>query len=235
MINIGIYIVDDSEAAISLLSLYIKNTPGTHLVGSQTHPEIALEEILSRKIKPDLVFLDIEMPVLKGTEMANELKNITLIVFVTAHKDHGPEAYEHGVVDYVMKPFGYERFLKAINRVRVKLEEQEKGKKQFLIIPGDGRASSFQIPKAEVRYIKGSSNYVEVYTESRKYLSFILLKEIDKLLIDDRQFIRVQKSYIINLDFMERYDTLHIYIGGGKLIGIGKIYKVEFLNRVKQR
>jgi len=175
--------VDDEPLALQLVTGYIKKTPGLELTGSFDNPQEALEFVINEKV--DLIFIDIQMPDLTGIEFTRALTGGPRVVFTTAYEKYALEGFKLEVVDYLLKPFSYEEFLKAVGKaaklIRIEQGEQEKVESnyEFLFLKSDYKIR--RINFNDILYIEGLKDYVKVYTAgaSKPVLSLITMKLLE--------------------------------------------------------
>lgn len=200
--------IDDEPLALNLITGYIQKTPFLQFEGGFDNPLSAMEFQENNPV--DLVFLDIQMPDLLGTDFARMLLNGPKVIFATAFQKFAIEGFKLDAVDYLLKPFGYEEFLTAALKAK-KLNELENLKitsvetnEQFLFIKSEYKIR--RINFADILYIEGMKDYVKIYlkNEASPILSINSLKTLEaKLPVSD--FMRVHRSYIVNLN---RIDTI---------------------------
>ncbi len=189
-------IVDDEVIAHQILEQYILQTEGLTLV-SQCHNAMEAFARLERQ-EIDLMFLDIEMPLVNGISFLKTLTHPPRVIFTTAYANHAVEGFELNAVDYLLKPFSYERFAKAIAKLRpltepVTTQAAETG---FLVIKE--KDALVRIPYHDILYIEAAKDYMKVFTPERQYLVHQTLKKLEELL-PVAEFVRTHKSYIVSL------------------------------------
>lgn len=184
-------VVDDEELARALLESYIAKLHFLELVGSAEGPVDAMN--LMRETKVDILFLDIQMPEIKGTDFAKMIPPETRVIFTTAYSEYALDGYELNALDYLLKPITFERFLVAVNKIQSKNESLDP--ENTLTIKSG--YDLYKVKYEDILYIKSDSEYVVYFTTDRKILSNQSLASLDKILPDD-QFMRVHRSYIIN-------------------------------------
>ncbi|ADV51343.1 two component transcriptional regulator, LytTR family [Cellulophaga algicola DSM 14237] len=192
MNKIKCIVIDDEELARTLIIKYISDTPNLALVGDFENALEALPLIKNSAI--DLIFLDIQMPAINGTDFAKIIGADTNIIFTTAYTEYALEGYELNVVDYLLKPITFNRFLSAVNKVKSKAVPLENIEDSITVKSG---YDLYKIKYADILYIKSDSEYVTFYTESKKIMSLQSLKSLLKQ-IPPSQFMRVHRSYIVN-------------------------------------
>lgn len=230
-------IVDDERGAHLVLQHYISQIDRLELVGSC---ENALEAInLMHNVKVDLMFLDINMPQMSGMELLSTLKNKPLVIFTTAHSDYALESYAYDVVDYLLKPIQFTRFLKAVDKAfyhfglglpdkTVNTPPSAKYETSIVIrVDGDW----LRVEMDEIRYAQSWGNYVKIFTDSHIYLTALTLSELDQRL-PNTQFVRVHKSYLVSIKRITRISGNALYINEISL-PVGLTYRRELLEQFK--
>lgn len=223
-------IIDDEELARELIATHLEQLPDFEIV-SICASAIEASSIL-KKETIDLMFLDIEMPVLKGTEFLKNLVNKPKVIFTTAHREYAIESYELNVVDYLLKPIVFNRFFKAIEKF---LDTQTvnnvvKSTKEMNHIFVQSNKKNIKVLLDDILYIESIKDYIKIHTLNSK----IVIKHgisafEDKL---DNRFVRVHRSYIVNSQKVTAYTKQDIEIGTLE-IPIGDMYKKSALDRLK--
>jgi DNA-binding LytR/AlgR family response regulator len=237
MKNVRIFLVDDEEHAMDLLMMYAERISDVQIVGRETDPAKAVRMILDKEVVADVVFLDIDMPVLGGLSFAGLVRHLIQVVFTTAHRQYAPESYLHDAVDYLLKPVTFERFLVSIEKLRQRLIMQNTAKATLLdhiSIPGDGKGTFIVLETKDILYVQGSSNYVTIWTEKKEYLTNYSMIKVEQLL-HSNQFLRVHKSFIINLRKVVKADNETIFLINGKEIPLSETYRKQFMNLMKPK
>jgi DNA-binding LytR/AlgR family response regulator len=226
------YIVDDEAHAIAYLASYISKSPELILSGSNTDPVKALNDLKANP--PMLVFLDVEMPVLSGLDLASLINPATKIVFVTSFREYGPEAFALKVCDYLMKPFSYARFLESIQKVMdlYELKGTEVKEQPHLFVKGGQKDFYIKIPINDILYARAAINYVEIQLINEKIITYLTLSELMENLSHE-QFARVQRSHIINRDKIRAIEQSDIRMENNELIPIGDSYREEFMSSIR--
>ena len=226
MIKIGI--VDDEILARRVLEDYCSKIDNFELVMSTGNP---LEFVnFTQQNEVDLIFLDIEMPELNGMEILRSMINPPKVILTTAYSKYALESYNYGVVDYLLKPIKFERFLKAINKVSAsKITQPKKNSgSEELQIKHDGMPVN--IPLKSILYIQSFGNYLRIFTDSRMYLISETLINITTLLSEN--FHRTHKSYIANLDRVSKATRTYLFIDKNK-VPVSAMYKVIVFNKLE--
>lgn len=228
--------IDDEPLALQLVSGYIEKTPGLNLAGSFDNPLDAIEFLNNEAV--DLIFVDIQMPDLSGLEFTRSLARGPKVIFTTAYEKYALEGFRLDVIDYLLKPFSYEEFLKAVQKaVRlIKLEkevpEQVDTNNEFLFLKSDYKIR--RINFNDILYIEGLKDYVKVFIHGsdKPVLSLITLKALEAKL-PEAKFMRVHRSFIVNLERIDTIERSRI-VFGKTYIPVSEQYKdkfQEFLDR----
>ena len=223
-------IVDDEPLALSVLERYINQTPFLQLVEKFTNPVKAFKYLNDNEI--DLLFVDIQMPDLSGFELVNNLKRKPVFIFTTAYSEFALEGFKADALDYLLKPIDIPEFTKAVNKAKEWLEirneknSQVETTKDFLFIKSEYKI--IRINFSEITYIQGMSEYVKIHLSSRKpIMSLISLKSLEAQL-PASMFMRVHKSYIVNLQKVNMIERNEIVYDDGTIIPVSQQYKVQF-------
>lgn len=229
-------IVDDEELARTLLENYVNRLPYLKLVGKCSNPIEALQLLQYQSV--DLIFLDIQMPEMIGTDFLKTLSHKPMVIFTTAYAEYALEGYELNVVDYLLKPFPFERFLQAVNKAS-ELAKLKSGKTGSAVISSDNSAmeKNYILVKSEhkvhrifyddIQYIQSMREYVAYYTPKGRILSLGSLKKLETDL-PKNQFLRIHKSYIISKAKVSTLEGNMVHIGKEK-IPIGASYREKVL------
>jgi DNA-binding LytR/AlgR family response regulator len=222
-------IVDDEPIAQQILEKYILQIEALQLVGKANNAFEALNILHQEKI--DILFLDIKMPSLSGLDMLKTLQNPPKVILTTAFSEYGVESYEYGIIDYLLKPIAFERFLKSVNKILIpKSEELSTGgldkkaeiEPTFIFLKADKKIHKYYF--ADILFIEGSGNYVKIYTQNEK--SLMVLDKLTELQekLPAKQFIRVHKSFIINISHIHKIEGNMINLKD-KVIPISATFK----------
>lgn len=241
MKKINCLIVDDEELARNLVENYIIRLPHLNIVGKCANPFEAMQALQENQV--DLMFLDIQMPDLTGVEFLRTLPQKPLVIFTTAYNEYALEGFELDVVDYLLKPFRFERFLQAINKAGKLLKTtqnehpphsptpiKQTGEKQKDYILVKSEFKVFRIFYKDILYIESMKEYVAYHTPDGRTLSLGSLKKLEQELPPEL-FIRIHKSYIANIDYIAALEGNMVHLGKKKL-PIGTSYKEEVMKRV---
>jgi len=235
---INCIIVDDEPHAIEVLDHYVKQTPHLHLVATFTNPIEALQLFTQRKI--DLVFLDIQMPDVSGIDFIKAIQGKSKVILTTAYSEFALEGYELAVIDYLMKPIRFPRFLTAvqkaveqINVMRENLSHQETNVDDYIFVKTESKGKLLKINLAEIDFIESMKNYVAIHRGGQKTLVYTSMKELEERL-PKKQFIRVHKSFIIPISRITGIEGNLVRLKNVSAeILIGENYKAELMDIIK--
>jgi DNA-binding LytR/AlgR family response regulator len=234
---ISCIIVDDEQHAIDILVHYVKQTPYLQLAGTTTNPMEALQLVNTQKV--DLVFLDIQMPELSGIDFIKAIQGKARVILTTAYSEFALESYELDVVDYLLKPIRFPRFLQATQKALKELggekEEQELDEDDYIFVKTELKGKLLKINLNEIDYIEGMKNYVAIYRGGQKTLVLTSMKELEERL-PQKQFMRVHKSFIIPLAKITGIEGNLLRIKDVLAdIQIGESYKAELMELIKNK
>jgi len=235
--NFTCYVIDDESDAIALLKEYIEQTPGLELIGSNQNPLVALDELTS-KDAPDITFIDVDMRLLSGLELAGMVNLYTSVVFTTAFPEYALQAFEKEAFDYLLKPIDYERFLKCIQKAKRKIKKWHEadilGKDDFFNIKSEIKGRMVKIKYDEVIYIEGAINYIQIHTMEGKHMTYLTMKEIERHL-PKQTFARIHRSFIVNINYVKVIERAQLQLKNGETLIMGDHYKQKFLDFMDAR
>lgn len=230
--NISCFVVDDEPGAIKLMEEYICQTPGLELIGSSLSPVEAIDT-LTGKHAPDITFIDVDMRLISGLELAGMVNLYTTVVFTTAYPEYAVQAFEKEAFDYLLKPFTYERFTKCIQRVKRKrkesLQKEYSVNEDFFNIKSEIKGRMVKVRFDEVLYIEGAINYIQIHTTDGKHMTYLTMKEIEYFL-PKPLFARIHRSYIINVNYVKVTERNQVIMQNGEALMMGENFKDGFLN-----
>ena len=229
-------IVDDEPIALDILESYIQKIDYLQLVTRCDNAIDAFNRLQKETV--DLLFLDIAMPKLDGIQLIKTLSYAPKVILTTAYREYAIEGYALDVVDYLLKPISFERFLMALTKVNrrsgmptaigaLPASEQDKPE-PHIFLKVDKKM--VKVPLCDILYIEGLSNYVKVFTSSKCLITYQKLSYLEEKL-PGRQFIRIHRSFIIAAEKIEAY-TPHTVEIAGKALPISRNYKNEVLKRL---
>ena len=226
--------IDDEPLALSQIASYIRKTPFLELAGLCESAADAI--VLLENTLVDLMFVDINMPDLTGMEFVKTLQNPPKIVFVTAYGEYALEGFRVDAIDYLLKPIGYSDFLKSANKVKSWFESHPRepsdirSNQQFLFIRSEYKI--LRINFDEIRYIEAMSEYIRIHLAgSKPVMTQLSMKSIEEQLPGDR-FMRVHRSFIVNLTKIQVIERTRIVFDGNIYIPVSEQYKERFQNYI---
>jgi DNA-binding LytR/AlgR family response regulator len=233
--------VDDEPLALSQISSYISRVPFLELVKSCSDAFEAMSILAEQKI--DLIFIDINMPDLNGLDFVKSLVTKPLIIFTTAYSEYAIDGFKVDAVDYLLKPFAFQDLLKAAEKARHRFEYSKhaepategSGEIETPTIGSDGSLfvkSDYRIVRIninEIKYIEGMSEYVRIYVEgdTKPIISLLSMKKLEDML-PSSNFLRVHRSYIVNMHKITEISRLRIIFDKNTYIPVGDNYKDKF-------
>ena len=226
-------LIDDEIPALELLEDNVKQIPYLNMIAACRNPLHALDIIKDTKI--DLIFLDIQMPGLNGLEFLRSIKHPPLVILITAYAEHALDGFDLDVVDYLLKPVPFSRFLKATQKAR-EIFQMRITQQPNAVPPGDyvfinANYALVKVRIQDITFIEGLKDYVKInMADGKPVITRMGLKGIEEKLSSVR-FMRVHKSYIIALDKIESVRKTHLMIGGTEL-PIGEGYRDNLQNYV---
>lgn len=229
--------IDDEPKALDVLELFISKISFIVLRGKFRDPIQGMDFII--KEKPDLIFLDINMPELSGLQLLKTLANPPLVILTTAYSEHALTGYELNVVDYLLKPFEFERFVKAVMKAKELFElkkesrrhPQKPAKRYDNIILLKSGTKTYRVKTDSILYVEGLGNYVTFYLPDKKIVAYMSIQEVLKML-PENVFCRIHKSYIVSLKHIDIIEMHRVLIRNNS-IPIGQTYRESFLKIVR--
>ncbi|MGY6547233.1 LytR/AlgR family response regulator transcription factor [Arthrospiribacter ruber] len=201
--------IDDELPAIGIIKSYVDKVPFIRLVDSFTDPKEGLEYIYSHQ--PDLVFLDINMPGMKGTELAKIIQPFgKSFIFTTAYSEFALQGYELQALDYLLKPFSFERFLTSLNRAYQEIV-RKKGEETSVFFKDS--YDWIRVNLSELKYVKSDGNLLFIHTKTGNLSTRMTMQELIAILPSDT-FMRIHKSWLVNLNAIEKLEKHQVWIEG---------------------
>lgn len=221
--------VDDEPPALEILKNYISAVPSLELAGSCINGVEALQVLRSTQV--DLMFLDIQMPQLLGTDLIRTLNNPPKVIFTTAFRKFAVEGFELNAVDYLLKPVSFERFLKAVNKVM----DLQLSRQPVEAIPEPDISNAYLYFRADrkmhkvlvndIIFIESLKDYIKIVTRAKTIITKQSISSIEERL-PKSSFIRIHRSFIVSLDKIQSYTTELIAIGNAEL-PVSRMYRHE--------
>lgn len=223
-------IVDDEPVSQDILMKYVDDTPSLKLKQICNNAIEASEALKNHKI--DLIFLDINMPRLSGMTFYKSLSNPPYVIFATAYPEFAAEGFEVDAVDYLLKPFPFDRFLKAVNKAISRIEKLEKEVPlvEYILLKADKKLHRIKL--TDIIYLEAMGDYVKVFYNE----SFIIVHDtLQRLLgqLPEKHFLRIHKSYIVATGYITYLEGNQVKIGGFD-VPVGQKYKDELLDFLKK-
>ena len=228
-------IVDDNAEAITVLARYIEKTPFLHLLTTFTESLDALSYLQEAEV--DLIFSDIEMPNLTGIELLKIVGHRSRIILSTGYSEYALQGYEHNVVDYLMKPVSFERFLKAVQKVFNPLPGQSlnliTAEQDFMLVKTETKGKLRKLAIRDIHCAEGLKNYVSFYTKDERIVALLTIKDLAEKLPAAR-FMRVHRSYIVAIDKISAIEGNQIILSTPTsyqgTIPVGATYRAAFFD-----
>jgi DNA-binding LytR/AlgR family response regulator len=226
-------IADDEPVARKILKEFIEQVPGLELAGQ--FENVAKTESWLQENKADILLLDIEMPRMSGMQYLKSFRIEPLVILTTAYPEYALEGYELNVIDYLLKPIAFNRFVKAIQKAKDYLELTEKPTKSanssFMFVRSDRRIEKIELN--QILFIESFGNYAYINTATKKIIAYLTLRSIESQL-PEQEFIRVHKSYLINLSKIESIDDNQIRMNNHS-IPVSRSHSEELMKMVQKR
>lgn len=229
-------IIEDQPPAQRILKKYIEDIGSLVLQGTFTNAIQAMDFLQNQEV--DLIFLDIHLPKISGIDFLKTIQDSPYIILTTAFSDYALESYEFKVVDYLLKPFSFQRFIKAINKVPKPLV-LESNPQAVATTPEPRKTlfikSGYELLKVvieDILYIKSDTDYTEIWLHNKKLLSTESLRYWEEEL-HAQQFVRIHKSYLLNTSKIEKIAGSRVYLNPNTTIPIGRAYKDSFFELLK--
>lgn len=227
-------IVEDQPPAQRILKSFIEDVKSLELVGTFGEPTAVLDFLKTNSV--DLIFLDIHLPKMSGIDLLRIIPNSPHVILTTAFPDYALESYELNVVDYLLKPFSFQRFVQAVAKVPFSRdskdsnseEESTEGLKNEVFIKTGYDYTKIVI--SEIEYIKSDADYTEIVIDGKKKISSEPLRHWQELL-DLNSFVRIHKSYIVNTSKILKVSGNRVYLENDDILPIGRAYKDDFSTR----
>jgi DNA-binding LytR/AlgR family response regulator len=231
--------IDDENLALELLEDDIRKVPFLELVKTYKSGFEAMDMLQNEKI--DLLFLDIQMPDISGIQFLKSLSHPPLVIFTTAYEKYALEGFELDVIDYLLKPYLFERFLKAVNKAQEYLTntgkirspepaEEARASSNFFFVKSDYKLVKIEI--SEIQYIESLKDYIKIYTGGKPVLTLSSMKAIEDRL-PSSDFIRAHRGFIVNIRKIQ-YIHRNFVMVENKEIPIGENYREGFLKAINQ-
>ena len=231
-------VVDDDPLSVQVVLNCIANTPFLTAAGSFTNPVEAAESLRTDPV--DLLFLDVEMPVLSGLDLLRTLQHPPLVVLITSSKDYAVEAFEQAVVDYLVKPVSYPRFLQAAQKALKMAQRPPSAGADAIEAPAPDADFTFvkvdsklvRVAFDDVRYVEALGDYVHIVTGQSKLIVYSTMKAVEEKFPASR-FVRVHRSFIVNVNHIQALEDNAVVVEK-KHISVGQTYLRDVLQRLNK-
>ena len=227
-------IIDDEPPAIRILQKYVAQLPGLECVATTSKAIEVLQ--LTELFKPDILFLDIQMPDLTGIQLSLLLKDKVKIIFTTAYSQFAVEGFELNAVDYLLKPIAFNRFIAAVEKARALLQATqpktvtESTEEDYFFVKTDGKNRFKRIAITDIVYLESIKNYVVIHTPQEQTVTYNTLKYFEESL-PKKLFIKIHKSFIVALNKIEKTDNNEVWVLS-KNLPLGDTHKNDFFERI---
>jgi DNA-binding LytR/AlgR family response regulator len=236
-------LVDDEPLALRLLTSYVERVPFLELVGTCRSALEAITVLQQESV--DVLFLDIQMPDLTGVEFVRTLRPEALVIFTTAYEAYALEGFNLNAVDYLVKPFAFDRFVQAAQKAQDRLQARRPvdaaptpappaapaSADDFIFVKADYHTQRINL--RDIRYLEGLKDYIKIYTGGKPVLTLNSLKAFEDRL-PSQDFVRVHRSYIVALSWIDSIRKNRIYLGDA-IIPIGDSYADAFHKLIEER
>ncbi|NTE05713.1 response regulator transcription factor [Agrobacterium tumefaciens] len=222
-------IIDDDEFCIEILKDYINKLPQLELMKTYTNPLTAIKDINLLKVSVDFLFLDINMPKISGLELASLIRHkVDKLIFTTAHSLYSLAAYDVLCNQYLLKPFSFEKFSQAIDRLINLPDREQQFPKDSIFIKSGNQGKYLALKFDDIIYFNALEHYVIIHTLSDQYVHHLSLKEVEYALRNNHNFIRIHKSHIISKNHIQSIHGNTIVLTNKFEITIGTTFKQSF-------
>jgi len=233
MKKLSCIIVDDEPVARKILQEFVEQLPFLDLQGKFENAGKA--EMFLKQNKTDLIFLDIEMPKVSGLEFLQKMNTESMVILTTAFPQYALEGYELDIIDYLLKPFAFNRFLKAVHKARdfyqMKTSTNSPLPSTYIFVKSEKRIEKLEL--SEILYAESIGNYVSIVTGNKKIIAYITMKSLESQLPTD-VFIKVHQSFLVNASKIEAIEGNEIRMGTRSL-PISRNYRDSVMKIVQQR
>lgn len=219
-------IVEDEPLSLRIIETYVRNCPQLDLITTCSDGLEAREFLKSTKV--DLVLLDINMPRLSGIQLIESLSELPLFIFTTAYPEYAVQGFNLDAIDFLLKPFSFERFLKAIDKVEIRLQQNRANNENHLFFKVDKKF--IKVNPDEVLYLKSEGDYVKIILTDRELVVHSPMKELLEGL-PDRKFLRIHKSFAVAIDRIESIEGNILKLNEIKL-PVGPSFREELFKRL---
>lgn len=227
--------VDDEPHALELLQAFIDRVPFLEIHCATTSPWEAIQQLENEQIH--LLFLDIQMGELSGLQLLESTKVSCPVIITSAYSTYALDGYNYRVTDYLLKPYSFERFLKAVNTAKdvsaSPINEINEHHSEHLFVKGDAKNKFHQVNLNDILYIEGLKNYVQFFCSNQRIVTLQNIKALEESL-PEKRFVRTHRSYIVNIDKIDKIEG-HMISIGQKSIPVSQGCREHFYSIIQQR
>lgn len=225
-------VIDDEPIALRIIGSYIDKIDNLEALGYFTNALDALKVIRDNAI--DIIFLDIEMPGINGLNFLKSISNPPRVIFTTAYRNYAADAFDVDALDYLVKPFPFDRFLKSINKYHESIKNSNAAlpeiDRRYILLKSDKK--NFKIDIDDIIYIESLDDYIKVHTLQKSLVCYLRLSGIESML-ESSQFLRIHRAYIINTKHIKAFTHAYVEINQ-KQIPIGRSYRDRVVRHLGQ-
>ncbi len=227
-------IIDDEQHAIDLLRLHISEVPFLKLKGTFTDPVTALGFLHEEPV--DLIFLDVQLPGMNGIEFLETIQNNYKVILTTAYNSYAIEGFDHAVVDYLLKPIPFPRFMRAAQRALALFKPTSEQEDDYMLVKTESKSKLIKINFKDVLYVEGLKNYVGFHIRNGGCIIALLnLKDLE-VRLSKSSFVRIHKSFIVSVAAIAQIDGNQVRLtGSDRQIPIGTSYKEAFMSTLEKK
>ncbi|EDM38452.1 two-component response regulator [Pedobacter sp. BAL39] len=230
-------IIDDEKHAVELLAEYVSAMPNLQLLKSFTNPLHALLDI-SAADQIDIIFMDIDMPGMSGIDLSMAVRDKTkYLVVTTAHAKYAYDAFGVQANEYLLKPISMSKFALMIKRLLGEIQPKitETTVEDFFFIKTDQVQKYTKINIRDIVMVEGLNNYVKIHTTQETHIAYLTMKEVEAKLNGGQSFVRVQRSFIISMNFITKVEGYTIFLNNKTEVPLGVTYKKQFLTYLGEK
>lgn len=234
MKKLSCIIIDDEPVARKILQEFVEQVPFMDMQGKFENAMQA--ETFLKANTPDVIFLDIEMPKVSGLQLLQKMEINSLVILTTAFPKYALEGYELDIIDYLLKPFAFSRFLKAVQKAKdycqmKNIATVNTSLPSYIFIKSDKRIEKIEL--SDILYAESIGNYVSIYTDTKKIIAYLTMKSLESQLPLE-EFIKIHQSYLVNCSKIEAIEGNEIKVSG-KSLPISRNYRDTVMKIVYQR
>lgn len=235
--KINCFIVDDEYHVINTLKEYIAEVPYLELIGFNSNPQTGIEEV--NELSPDVVFLDINMPMMGGMDFCSQITCGAKVIFVTGYREYAFDAFSNNAFDYILKPVSHKRFMQSIHKIlshvpvlAKAVESSVSEENSYIYIKHGNKGKFIKVEFDDIFYIESAGNTVIFKLEDETYTAYVPLKNVLTQL-PENNFIRIHKSFVVNHKRISHIDGSMVVLQDKTILQLGSTYKELFFKYVE--